>query len=51
MAEEEGFEPREPLSPCRFQDRSLQPDLGIPLNTIFIIYERSVKVNIVLSIT
>ena len=27
-----GFEPREPLSPCRFSRPILQPDLGIPPN-------------------
>ena len=30
MAEEEGFEPPRLLQPVGFQDRSLQPDLGIP---------------------
>ncbi len=30
MAEEEGFEPRGFDTPVGFQDRSLQPDLGIP---------------------
>ena len=30
MAEEEGFEPPRALTPVGFQDRSLQPDLGIP---------------------
>ena len=29
MAEEEGFEPPRLLHPVGFQDRSLQPDLGI----------------------
>ncbi len=33
MAEEEGFEPpRAVKPPVGFQDRSLQPDLGIPPN-------------------
>ena len=30
VAEEEGFEPPRLLQPVGFQDRSLQPDLGIP---------------------
>ena len=30
MAEEAGFEPARALTPVGFQDRSLQPDLGIP---------------------
>ena len=30
MAEEEGFEPPRLLHPFGFQDRPLQPDLGIP---------------------
>ena len=30
MAEEKGFEPLRRLRPPGFQDRSLQPDLGIP---------------------
>ena len=30
MAEEEGFEPPRLLCPVGFQDRSLQPGLGIP---------------------
>ena len=33
MAEKEGFEPPRLLHPVGFQDRSLQPDLGIsPFN-------------------
>ena len=36
MAEKEGFEPPRLLHPVGFQDRSLQPDLGIsPFNKIF----------------
>ena len=30
MAEEAGFEPARAFTPVGFQDRSLQPDLGIP---------------------
>jgi hypothetical protein len=30
MAEEVGFEPTRALTPFGFQDRPLQPDLGIP---------------------
>lgn len=30
MAEEEGFEPPRARAPFGFQDRPLQPDLGIP---------------------
>ena len=30
MAEEEGFEPPRRFRPAGFQDRTLQPDLGIP---------------------
>ena len=37
MAEEAGFEPARVLPPVGFQDRSLQPGLGIPpLNVYFI---------------
>ena len=36
MAEKEGFEPPRLLHPVGFQDRSLQPDLGIsPFNNFF----------------
>ena len=38
MAEKEGFEPPRLLHPVGFQDRSLQPDLGIsPFNKIFLV--------------
>ena len=39
MAEEEGFEPPRLLQPVGFQDRSLQPDLGIPPT----LYHESIK--------
>ena len=39
MAEKEGFEPPRLLHPVGFQDRSLQPDLGIsPSNKNFLKY-------------
>ena len=36
MAEEAGFEPARALTPVGFQDRSLQPDLGIPPSIIYL---------------
>ena len=38
MAEEEGFEPPLGRPTAGFQDRSLQPDLGIPPYCLQIIY-------------
>jgi hypothetical protein len=38
MAEEEGFEPPRALTPVGFQDRSLQPGLGIPPSQYSSIY-------------
>ena|GEM_PF-1531066 len=36
LAEEEGFEPPRAFAPLGFQDRPLQPDLGIPPLSIYI---------------
>ena len=38
MAEEAGFEPARALTPVGFQDRSLQPDLGIPPLLLLLYY-------------
>ena len=35
MAEEAGFEPARVFTPVGFQDRSLQPDLGIPPSGLY----------------
>ena len=48
MAEEAGFEPARALTPFGFQDRPLQPGLGIPPYTFYIIIllDFNLKVNI-----